>query len=352
MYVAPRPRAEDDPLFAVRLAAATALAYAVALWLRPAMPMIAPALTAGIIAAMRGRFDPIKAFGGPITMAVMMWMMALLVNLLRPYPAALILVMGVIYTLSYTLILRTGNPLGMLVLVASALMSIMGLNSVPGMDFLRDVFIEGSAVALCLIPLLYALLPPATREPAVEVYPVGTGSHYFLRGTIRGVVLLLLTYWLYTVVDQSNMMLAVAAIFVMVFPTRERLWEEARQRIHATVLGGALALTILAAATLSAHLLNLLLLVFLGALLCGHRMMIGRQPPMVYQYALSSMVAIVGAALSAKAPLETTLLRIVLTMGGAVSAALLTNLLEALLVDTQALPPAADSATAQAGPVT
>ncbi len=43
MYGAPRPRTEDDPLFAVRLAAATALAYGIALWLRPAMPMIAPA---------------------------------------------------------------------------------------------------------------------------------------------------------------------------------------------------------------------------------------------------------------------------------------------------------------------
>ncbi|MEO8124214.1 MAG: hypothetical protein ABI633_09210, partial [Burkholderiales bacterium] len=201
MYVAPRPLATDDPLFAVRLAAATAIAYGVALWLRPTMPMIAPALTAGIIASMRGRFDPIKAVGGPVTMAVMMWMMALLVALLRPFPQALILVIGVIYTLAYTLILRTGNPLGMLILVASSLMSIMGLNSVPGMEFLRDAFIEGSAVALCVIVLLYALLPPASRERAVEIYPVGTGSRFLLRGAIRGLVLLLLTFWLYTVVD-------------------------------------------------------------------------------------------------------------------------------------------------------
>ena len=60
-------------------------------------------------------------------------------------------------------------------------------------------------------------------------------------------------------------------------------------------------------------------------------MVVGRRSPMVYQYALSSMVAIVGAALTAKAPLEATLLRIVLTMGGAITAALLTSLLEALI---------------------
>lgn len=337
MYVAPRPRAEDDPLFAVRLATAVALAYGIALWLRPTMPMIAPALTAGILASMRGRFDPIKAVGGPVTMALAMAVMAFVVGLLRPYPPALVLVIGVIYTLAYTLILRTGNPLGMLILVASSLMSIMGMNSVPGMQFLRDVFIEGAAVALCVIPLLYALLPPATREAAVEVYPPGIGGGFLLRGAIRGVVLLLLTYWLYTVVPESNMMMAVAAIFVMSFPTRKRRWDEARERILATVIGGGLALAILTTITFSAHVSNLLLLIFLGALLLGSRMVSGRHPPMVYQFALSSMVAIIGAALTAKVPLDTTLLRIAQTMGGAVSASLLTGLLEALLIKPQPL---------------
>lgn len=287
---------------------------------------------------MRGRFDPVKAIGGPVTMALAMAVTAFLVELLRPYPPAMVLVIGVIYTLAYTLILRTGNPLGMLILVASSLMSIMGMNSVSGMQFLRDVFIEGATVALCVIPLLYALLPAATREAAVEVYPPGTGARFGLRAAIRGCVLLLLTYWLYTVVPESNMMMAVAAIFVMAFPTRERHWAEARERILATVLGGSLALAILVAVSFSAHLGNLLLLIFLAALFLGSRMVSGRHPPMVYQFALSAMVAIVGAALTAKAPVDTTLLRIGLTMGGAVSASLLTGLLEALFVNARGLP--------------
>ena len=310
------------------------------------MPMIAPALTCGIVAGMRGRFDPLKAVGGPVTMAVVMIIMAWMVSMLRDFPLVLVIVIGMIYTASYTLILRTGNPIVMLILVASALMSIMGMSSVPGMTYLRDVFIEGSTVALFVIPLVYALVPPATREKAVEVYPVGRGGRFWLRGAIRGAVLLLLTGWLYTIVNESNMMLAMAAIFVMVFPTRERLWSEARQRIHATVLGGLLALAILAAATLNAHLPNLLALLFLGALLLGHRMVVGRQPPMVYLYALSAMVAVVGAALSAKAPVDTVLLRIGLTMGGAIIAALLTSLLEAVLVKPESASPSLAQAMA------
>lgn len=332
MYVAPRPRAEDDPLFAVRLAAAAVLAYGAALFVQPAMPMIAPALTVGIIAGMRGAFDAKKAIGGPVAMAAIMSLMALVIALLRPYPAALILVVGSIYTFSYTLILRTGNPIGMLILIAAALMSIMGMNSIAGMTFVRDVFVEGAAVALCVIPLLYAVLPPAARKPVLEIYPVGAGGRFLKRGTIRGGVLLLLTYWLYTVIDQSNLIMAVAAIFVMVFPTRGQMWAEARERIFATVLGGALALMILAGATATAHLINLLLMVLLASLFLGDRMMHGRRPPMVYQFALSAMIAIVGAALTTRGPFESTMLRLSLTMLGAIAAALLTGLIEALIL--------------------
>jgi hypothetical protein len=45
-------------------------------------------------------------------------------------------------------------------------------------------------------------LPAVTREPVLEVYPVGSGARFFLRGAIRGGVLL--TYRLYTVVDTEH----------------------------------------------------------------------------------------------------------------------------------------------------
>jgi predicted TIM-barrel enzyme len=67
---------------------------------------------------------------------------------------------------------------------------------------------------------------------------------------------------------------------------------------------------------------------------------------MVYQYALSAMVAVVGAALSAKAPVDTVLLRIGLTMGGAIIAALLTSLLEAVLVKPESASPSLAQAMA------
>lgn len=332
MFVAPRPRAEDDPLFAVRLAIGAVLAFIAAMVLRPSMPMLAPALTVGIMGGMRLAFDPKKAVGGPVAMAVIMSLMAFLVEMLRPFPMALVFGVGAIYTVSYAWILRSGHPLGMLVLVATALMSIMGFSSIDGMIFVRDAFVEGAGVTLCVVRLLYVLLPPAASERAVEHYPAGLGGRFLLRGAIRGGVLLLLTFWLYTVADRSNLMLAVAAIFVMVFPTRAQQWAEARERIFSTVLGGAMALVVLGSATLTAHLINVMLMVLLASLVLGDRMLHGRQPPMVYQFALSSMIAVVGAALTTGAPLDTTVLRIVLTMAGTVVAALLTSLIEDILL--------------------
>jgi len=90
----------------------------------------------------------------------------------------------------------------------------------------------------------------------------------------------------------------------------------------------------------AAHLSILLSLVFLGCLFLASRMMAGRHPPMVYQFALSAMIALIVGALTTQAPLDATVLRVSLTLIGAVSAAFLTSLLEALLVPGQ-LPKAA-----------
>ncbi|MFA5496058.1 MAG: FUSC family protein [Porticoccaceae bacterium] len=335
MYVAPRPREEDDPLFAVRLASGAVIGLLVAILVQSPMPMIMPALTVGLMAGMRKAFDAKKAIGGPIAMMAMIVLFSLIVSLTRPMPAVLITIIGVFCVAAYYLILRTGNPIGMLVLIVTVLMSVMGMNSIQAMEMMRDAFVEGSCAALVTIPLLYALLPPATGERFVEVYEPAAGGYHGRRALIRGGVLLLLTLWLYTVVDASSLMLSIAAVFVMVFPTREQLFAEARERTFATLLGGGLALLIIGVFSVAAHLSILLSLVFLGCLFLASRMMAGRHPPMVYQFALSAMIALIVGALTTQAPLDATVLRVSLTLIGAVSAAFLTSLLEALLVPGQ-----------------
>ncbi|AKH69273.1 Fusaric acid resistance protein-like/Protein of unknown function (DUF2955) [Spongiibacter sp. IMCC21906] len=335
MYVAPRPRVEDDPLFAVRLASAATLGFIIAVVLQSPMPMLIPALAVGMMAGMRKRFAPQKAFGGPLVMIVMIVVFSGLVSLTRPMPAVLISIIGMLYVLAYYLILKTGNPIGMLILIVTVLMSIMGMNSLMAMEVMRDAFIEGSLVALVTTPLLYLLMPPVSTEKMIEVHPPAPGEHIMLQALIRGAVLLLQTFWLYTVVDETSVMLAMAAVFVLVFPSREQLFAEAKERTFATVLGGGMALLIVALFSLMAHFAILLLLIFLGGLFFASRMMNGRHPSMVYQFAFSVMIALTIGGLSSQSPFESAIVRIALTLAGAITAAFLTSLLESLIIGRQ-----------------
>lgn len=335
MFVAPRPEIEDDPLFAVRIASAAVVGFVVGIALQSPMPMMYPLLFIGLMAGMRMAFDPKKALGGPISLIAMLWLIGLLVSATINLPVLMVCMVGGLYFLAYYIIQRAGNPIGMLIAIASVLMSVTGMGSLAAMDVLQDSMIKAAFCAFLVIPLLYLVFPPRATTPAVEIYAPGHESGHAARAAIRAAVLLLFSFWLYTVVDSSNMMFAMAAVFVLCFPTRETLFAEARQRSLATLLGVAAALIVLTAVTYVGHLFILLGFTFLAGLFFATKMMTGRRPPMVYQFALSATIAIVGGALTSQEPTYAALTRVLLTMGGAIGAAFLTSLLEALLIWSQ-----------------
>jgi MFS family permease len=332
MYVAPRPRYRDDPLFAVRLATAAVVGFVVAVFLQATLPVLIPALTVGLMAGMRKAFDPKKAIGGPIALIAMIAAMALIVELTRPMPAVFLLVMGLFAFVAYFLILRTGNPIGMLVAIAMVLMSVMGMNSLAAMAYMRDGFIQAALCAMVIIPVLYLLVPPVATEKFVEEYIPAPGEQHVRQAIVRAFVLVLVALWLYTVLDASNLILGIGAIFVLTYPTRRKVFAEAYERVVATAIGGGMALLILWLFTWAAHLPVLLGLIFLAGMFLASRMMDGIHPPMVYQFAFSVMVALIAGALSTQAPVDATLSRIGLTLAGALTAAIMTTLIEAVVL--------------------
>lgn len=332
MYVAPRPKAKNDPLFAVRLALGCVCALLVAIAIQSKMPMLLPSLTVGLMAGMRKTYDIKKAVGGPLALIVIISVFYVLMSLLHVMPVLSILVVFMLSTLSYLIILKTGNPIGMLLLISLTLMSVMGAKSLPAMAVIQEGFIEGALTAFIIIPILYWLLPSVAKEPLVEEYVPDEHGYHLQRAMIRSLVMILLLAWLYTVLDTSNMILAMAAVFSLVFPTKEHQFDEAKERSMATAIGGGFALLILGLSALMGHLIILLLLIFLVALLLGDRMMHGRQPPMVNQFALSVMVALTVGGLTNQEPISSTFLRVSLTLVGAVGAAYLSALLENLFL--------------------
>lgn len=337
MYVAPRPKIEDDPLFAVRIATGVAVALLTALMVQATLPTLMPAIIFSLLAGMRKAFDPKKGIIGPIALSVIMALFSALVSLVLPMPLVLVLVMGGVATIAYYLILRTGNPIGMLLLVGTVLMSVMGMNSVTAMNMMRDAFVEAGIAAAVIIPVLYVIFPAGTNEQAEEDYTPAEGGQYWLRAMIRGVVLMALMLWLYSVIDASNIILVLAAVFVLVFPSRKKLFAEAWERTVATMLGGCATLVILVIFYFCAHPPILLGMMFLVALFFAHRMMSGHRAPMVYQFAGSVMIALTISAIFSSSALSSIVLRIVLTLTGAMVAAFVTSLLEALLLKGETL---------------
>lgn len=329
MYVTPRPNARDDPLFAVRLAFIGMMAYAAIPLLNPALPPIIAALPVGLIAAQRKAFNLGKAVGGPIAMIVMAYAFTWIVETLRPMPLVYIGAMWLAYFAGFRMILQTGAQAGMLIVVIAVLMSVMGMHGSATVEALRDGFFQASLVALVLGAVAYLLFPAATREQHVDE-PVPSSGNVTLGAAIRATVLMGLSFWLYAVMQPSDMMMAVIAAMVLVFPTRNAVWSEARQRIRATVYGGAVAVAILACFVFSQHLSILLGLIFLGGLWFGSRMMAGPHPSMVYQYGFSVTMSLIAGALSTQDAGYAIFTRIVLTLIGALAAALTVAFLDAL----------------------
>ncbi len=329
MYVVPRPEVLEDPLYAVRLALTGTLAYAAIPLLDPALPPIIAALPLGLIAAQRKAFNPLRIVAGPVALIVMVYVMTWLVEQLRPMPLVYVGSMWLIYFLAFRMILKTGAMAGMLIIVVALLMSIMGMHGTATLEAMRDGFGQASLVAFVVGLLVYILLPARTKEQHVDE-PVATTGNIEIGAAIRATVLLGLSFWLYSVMQPSDMMMAMVAAMVIVFPTRTRVWDEAFQRVRATVYGAAVALMVLALFTLSAHLPVILGLIFLSGLFFGSKMFSGPHPSMVYQYAFSVTLALVAGALSTQDPAYASFTRIVLTMLGAFTAAFAVGGLDAL----------------------
>lgn len=342
MYVAPRPLVEDDPLYPVRLAFMPLIGLLVGIWLQSPLAMIYPTLMFSLLAGSRKALDMRRVIAAPIVFSLALWVVSSLVVMLQGLPLVLVAAMGSIYVLAFYMIFKTGNSFGMLIAVSVVLMSVMGLGSYTAMDYLRT---EMSKAALCsavFIPLLYAVLPPKTTEKMVDVYVPVFSDQLLRRALIRGMTLLAFTVYLYTLLDFSNMMLGVAAMFVLVFPSRRSVWAEAGQRSFSVLLGGTLAMTILTLIGISSHLIVLMTALFLATLWLGHKMMYGRLPSMAYQDAASVMISLVASSLATSEPSFAFMQRAGLTVIGTIVAAFTISLLEALLLKpTPAEPPEA-----------
>ncbi|KKC41424.1 hypothetical protein WH87_00230 [Devosia epidermidihirudinis] len=332
MFIAAKPQYDDDPLFPIRIALMPIIGFVLGMALRSPMAMIYPTLMFSLLAGNRKAFDPRKVFAAPIVFSATLWIVSGIVVALQGVPLVLMVVMFLIYFGAFFMIQKTGNPFGMLIAVAGVLTSVMGLGSYQAMDFLRTEMSKAAILSAVVIPLLYALLPPKTSELNVDAYVPSDPDGRATRALIRAGVLFVFSLYLYTILDFSNMFLAVAAMFVMVFSTRETMWAEVGRRQFSVLLGGGLAMCILTMLTISGHLIVLLCLIFLATLWLGHMMMNGKLVAPAYQDAASVMISLTGSALATSEPSFAFIQRAGLTIIGTIVAGLAVSVLDHILV--------------------
>lgn len=330
MYIAPNPRPDDDPWFAVRLACMPIIGLMIGTVLMSPMLTIFPTILTSLMAGNRKAFNPGKVFGAPIALGGGLWVMSGVVALTYQSPLLLIVTTGLFYFLGFFLIQKTGSPMGMLLIVCTALTAVMGNGTYQAMQLLRD---EMSKALLCyalVAPILFMIFPPKTQDMHVDDYTPSPPAGLFIRTLNRTFVLLGVTVLLYTLIPFNNVVLIIGGMYVLVQSAVTEMAREAYQRVRSALSGGAIALLILSAMEITGHLTTLSFLLFLAVLALGHMMLYGPRRAMTYQDAATIMISIVGTSLTSSDPDFAFVQRVGLTLGGVTGGMLLIVFLDNL----------------------
>jgi hypothetical protein len=281
-----------------------------------------------LLCGQRGPYSPMKSIITAVMLVVLIWLIFGLCVLTQGMPgvqfvALLLVCYGALY-----LLMRTGNQLGVMVLLFTAIVGVLFGSSRAAAEAMRDAFTITAIVSAVLIPLLNLLMPPRVGVAAPPPPPppelARPAFHALLRLAVLAPVLLAFLAGAPT----SGLIFLVLVALVLAYPTRQARHTEGWERSISTLQGGLAGVSILVLFTFQAQFPVLLLLVLLAALWFTGRMVSGRGTANTYQLALSVVVVIVSGATVDTHPMETAMTRLALTVTGAAFGLAALSLLE------------------------
>lgn len=318
MAALPRPDPLVDPHFALRSSIGITLTYALVEPLGVAPASILPAMAVSQLCSQRGDYAPSKAFAGAVVTVAILWAIYAVAILVREEMMVFVCVILAILYGAFHVLLRTGNPLAILVLVFTTLLSVLAVDSVAAAEAMRDAFTVTSVVTAILVPLLNLLLPvrqvgsPAAAPKAPPFGEAQAGLQAMLR--LLALAPILLGLWF--VFPPSGTIVPIMACMVLAYPTRDAQRVEAFERLTATLLGGTVSLAILLLFSWQAHFPVLFLVIFLVALWFTGRMVDGPASVNTYQVGLTVIAGLVSAGMTSTHPMQDAVQRLVLTFLG------------------------------------
>jgi uncharacterized membrane protein YccC len=222
---------------------------------------------------------------------------------------------------------QKGNNLGFIFAMIAVLLSTMALQHRAMLDIMRDELILDCIVGALVTTVLYVLIPPRTREVHDDKPQAATAS-LFGGSVLRAAVVTGFCFWLYAVLPAPDIIMALTALFPLVYPGRRSMLVEAIARLWGTVLGLVLLAAVLLIFTMVPHFSVTMAVLALSALWFGWKMFDGKLPVMAYQFGLTTLRATTMTIFFSQSPFQAIFARLCLTLAGAAGAVILVILIE------------------------
>jgi hypothetical protein len=335
MYVAPRPRLEDDPLFPVRIGAMAVACLCAVQVFRPALSTLMVTIPVFLVTAQRGAFNPMLIAFGLIFFGVMAIIYTPIFNYTHDMPAVHLIVTFAAFFAGIHFARQTGSALGMMTVMPALMLSIIAVKNGQLLYLTRDGILQTVVLQLVAIPILYLLIPTKTT---VMIFPgsIIPDDSDVAGSLIRAGVLLTLTLTIFARLPISDIALSIAAVFAMMFPDHDMMFRRVTEWIIATFFGAAAAAAIALIVGWNGHFIVLIGLVFLACCYIGRKMFDGWYHSAMYQYVIVSLLIVLQTALTTSDWNRAAVLRVTLTLAGGGGGAKVVAALETKLRQSRA----------------
>lgn len=221
MAAATRPSSVDDPYFSLRCALGITIGFVMIepLMLNPGM--VLPAMLVSLFCGQRGLYSPLGSVVTAVMLAGLIWLIFALCVLTQGMPVVPFLVILSVCYGAFYLLLRTDNPLGVMLLIFTTMISVMFGQSRVAAEAMRDAFTVTAGVSALLIPLLNLLLPPRSDAAVPPPPPPPSIQRLGPQALLRLIVLAPVLLAFLTAAPPSGLIFLIIVGLVLAYPTRE-----------------------------------------------------------------------------------------------------------------------------------
>ncbi|XRD80022.1 DUF2955 domain-containing protein [Dyella halodurans] len=278
---------------ALRLATGTALCLAVSFAMDLPIPVVAPVFAAFLLVTVNRALSLKDGLRLVMVVALTTGSGLLLVPLLRYYPLAGVLLIGLCLFLAFRYGLRGGNNLvATFLVVGLTMISAAGTASIDLAMTVVGALVKGLLLAVLVLAICHRLLPEPARAPARPATPVLPNDD-IMRLALRAALVVLPAFLLALADPASYMPVIMKSVSLGRQSCTTSARGAARELLGSTLLGGVLAILFWFALKWFVHLWMFFLWMLLFALLVARKLYSLRPTRYTPSFWLNTLVTVI-----------------------------------------------------------